>query len=283
MHKYLAYIIEDDNDTANLYQFILELIGYQTEIITNGETALEKLIANCPDLILLDLLLPGAVSGADILKTVREESHFAATRVIVISGYYHLAQDLELEPDLVLLKPISISQLSKLIVRMHPAKDELLHDASHDTLTVLYNQPFLTNRLELAIARAERRSDFLFAVMVLEIEGLNKVLLNRGGEYTDRLLVTIAHCLNAILRKTDTLARIDENLFAILLEEITADEDVTVVARRIQASLYDKLKSSKLTTGLRFNFGIVASTERYNHSEDYITAAQEHLLSQKNA
>ena len=284
MENLLAYIIEDDLDTARLYQFILELVGYRTEIIADGETAMTRLIENRPDLILLDLMLPASISGLDILQTVREDPNFAATRVIVISGHHQMAQNLELEPDLTLLKPISISQLSKLVVRMHPAKDELLHDAAHDTLTVLYNQPFFVNRLELAIARTERRPDFRFAVMVLEMEGMKRIALNRGEEYADRVLVAMSHCLNAILRQTDTLARVGDYQFAILLEELNPEEeDLNKLAERIQASLYEKLKTNELTIGLFFHFGMVTVTAGLATPEEYIAAAQQDLAANKPA
>lgn len=65
-------IVEDDKIVARLYRTILERAGYETEVVTDGRVALEKIRARPPDGLLLDLMLPG-VSGIEVLKQIRSE------------------------------------------------------------------------------------------------------------------------------------------------------------------------------------------------------------------
>ena len=68
---------------------------------------------------MLDLYLPHA-SGDDILHLIRSEARLAQTRVIVATADPLMADSLQAEADLVLIKPISFSQLRDLAVRLRP-------------------------------------------------------------------------------------------------------------------------------------------------------------------
>ena len=65
MNKKHILIIEDEKDIAELLEFNLENNEYKTSIANNGELGLEKARTLTPDLILLDLMLPG-IHGLDV-------------------------------------------------------------------------------------------------------------------------------------------------------------------------------------------------------------------------
>ena len=120
MNNPSALIIEDDKDVAELYGRVLESLGFAFEIMRTGEAALAWLTASVPDVVLLDLHLPSHVSGTDVLHHIRADQRLAETRVIVVTGYPDLAETVRDEADLVLLKPVDVSQLSDLVARMRP-------------------------------------------------------------------------------------------------------------------------------------------------------------------
>src|SRR5678816_2828050 len=62
MEKPSALIVEDDRDIGALFRHVLDLAGYRTEIVLHGLVAMEHLAKTTPDIVLLDLNLPG-VSG----------------------------------------------------------------------------------------------------------------------------------------------------------------------------------------------------------------------------
>jgi len=118
MSKPTALIIEDDKDVADLYSHVLESHGLATEIAATGEAALARLAASAPILVLLDLNLPSGVSGADVLQHIRANRRLAGTRVVVATGHPELADAVRAQADLVLLKPIDVTQLSGFATRL---------------------------------------------------------------------------------------------------------------------------------------------------------------------
>jgi len=80
-------IIEDDQVVANVYRNKLAVEGYATEVTLDGETGLKMVRSLKPDLVLLDLMLPG-ISGVDVIKAIRSEPELAQTPIIVFSNTY---------------------------------------------------------------------------------------------------------------------------------------------------------------------------------------------------
>jgi CheY-like chemotaxis protein len=80
-------LIEDDPIVANVYRNKLAVEGYQTETAADGESGLKLLRSFQPEVIILDLMLPG-VSGVDVIKQIRSELDFAKTPIVVFSNTY---------------------------------------------------------------------------------------------------------------------------------------------------------------------------------------------------
>jgi DNA-binding response OmpR family regulator len=116
MSKPLALIIEDHLHTATIFQAALDKAGYVTEVINDGQVAVEQIKVKEPDIIILDLHLPN-VSGREIIKLIRADVRLENTRVILATADPRLASELELWADLVLIKPISFDQLTILSKR----------------------------------------------------------------------------------------------------------------------------------------------------------------------
>jgi two-component system response regulator AdeR len=113
MSELLGLIIEDDDDLSVIFSEALQAAGFKTEIIQSGDQALARLAVTTPDVVVLDLHLP-RVAGMDILHQIRADARLAKTRVIVATAHPRMAESLRDEADLVLLKPISFSQLRDL-------------------------------------------------------------------------------------------------------------------------------------------------------------------------
>jgi len=117
MSKPLALVIEDDPDLSEIFSMTLRGGGFETEVIRDGQLALNRLAGTPPVIILLDLHLPH-VTGATILQNIRANERFAKTSVIVATADARLAEEMHVQADLVLLKPVSIDQLRELAQRM---------------------------------------------------------------------------------------------------------------------------------------------------------------------
>jgi CheY-like chemotaxis protein len=77
-------LIEDHADVADLYQLKLQLEGYQVAVARTGAAGLAMANSLLPDLILLDLHLPG-MDGLDLLARVRAQAETRGTPVVVIT------------------------------------------------------------------------------------------------------------------------------------------------------------------------------------------------------
>ena len=117
----VALIVEDDPDLINIFARALEISEYKTHTVSTGEDALKVLAEFEPDIVVLDLHLPG-ISGGEILQTIRADGRLSQTRVILATADYRTAEDLRDHVDLVLLKPISFKQLRDLSARFNRMK-----------------------------------------------------------------------------------------------------------------------------------------------------------------
>jgi len=98
--KPLALIIEDNEDQNLVFTNAMMQAGYNTESIQDGATALKRLTEVIPDVVILDLHIPGM-----------------NVHVIIVSADAEFAASLQAQVDLVLLKPVSFTQLSLLASR----------------------------------------------------------------------------------------------------------------------------------------------------------------------
>ena len=104
--------------------------------------------------------------------------------------------------------------------------------APYDPLTRLPGQELLWDRLEHLLARAGRHQQ-MAGVLVLQVEGLDAIHDALGEEQVNRCLQSLAGYFRASLRGSDTIARVADNQFAFLLEEIVSAEACQVVAERL--------------------------------------------------
>jgi two-component system cell cycle response regulator DivK len=113
----LALVIEDDPDLAAIYSQAASAGGFNVLPILDGNDALSVLQTCQPDLILLDLHLPGA-SGGEILRYVRQQERLAGVKIVITTADASLAESMLADSDLILLKPISYNQLRDLAARL---------------------------------------------------------------------------------------------------------------------------------------------------------------------
>ncbi|MCH7756617.1 response regulator, partial [Patescibacteria group bacterium] len=85
MDKKTILIVEDEEDLAQALKIKLEAAGFITHITSDGESGLQIAFTERPDLILLDILLPG-ISGVDMLKKLRQYEWGRDVLVILLAN-----------------------------------------------------------------------------------------------------------------------------------------------------------------------------------------------------
>lgn len=116
MTKPLALIVEDDAQISRIFSIALQT-DFETEVIGDGSTALERLKHITPKIIILDLNLPGT-PGRTILAAIRSDPKLSKTYVILCTADEQQADALNTEADFILLKPVSPTQLRDLASRL---------------------------------------------------------------------------------------------------------------------------------------------------------------------
>src|SRR5687767_969732 len=274
-NKPSALIIEDDRDIVALFRHVLDLAGYRTEIVLHGRVAVEHLAKSRPDIVLLDLGLPG-VSGGEILVMMREDPRLKDVPVVVITAHAHLVESLPVSPQLVLIKPVNIEQLSNLILRICPT-EKSMDTLPWDVLTGVYNRSFFLARLSYALEHAKQLRQKKFAVLYLDLGQSSKINFLFGHEYNKRVLQESATLLKTILRPTDTIARLSGYIFSILVEDVNNYDTPILIASRVQNKVRKYLARFENELQVRANVGVVICGEEYLSVEQILQDAEEAL------
>jgi two-component system, OmpR family, phosphate regulon response regulator PhoB len=116
MTKPFVLIVEDDPKLNEIINLTLQG-DFELETCADGNTAMELLANIIPQIVVLDLHIPGT-PGQEILTHLRSDKRFWRTRVILTTADNRLAETLHNDVDIVLLKPVSPNQLRELALRI---------------------------------------------------------------------------------------------------------------------------------------------------------------------
>src|SRR5688572_25166396 len=106
-------IVEDDSDIAGLIAYYLEKGGYGAEVVGDGGRALTSARETPPDLVILDLMLPG-LNGLQVCKALRTDSRTAALPITMLTARGEESErilGLDSGADDYLVKPFSPNEL----------------------------------------------------------------------------------------------------------------------------------------------------------------------------
>jgi diguanylate cyclase (GGDEF)-like protein len=253
----------------------MDMAGYRTEIVLNGKVAVEHLAISTPDIVLLDLNLPG-VSGGDILVMMNASERLKNVPVVVITAMPNMVEKLIVKPQLVLMKPVNLEQMTSLIQKICPP-EKSLENLPWDAQTGLYNRSFFLARLRYALDRVKQLHMNRFAVLYLDLGQSTKLDYLYGSDYNKRVLKDTAAMLRTILRPTDTIARLGGGVFAILIEDVINPDSPVLIAARIQNKIRRYLAKQENELQVRANVGIVLCGEEYDSVNDIMRAAERAL------
>ena len=153
------------------------------------------------------------------------------------------------------------------------AEEQLLHDAFHDALTGLPNRALFMDHLKLAIARSQRRDDYQFAVLFLDLDRFKIINDSLGHMVGDQLLVGIARRLETCLRAGDTVARLGGDEFTILLDDLADPCETSLVVERIQRELASPFNLGWHEVFTTVSIGIAPSATGYDSPDEILRDA----------
>ncbi len=141
-------VVEDEESFSEALSFMLKREGYEVEVASDGNEALEAFKQRGADLILLDLMLPG-VSGLEVCRIIRTKSQVPIIMLTAKDGEIDKVVGLEIGADDYVTKPFSSRELLarvRSVLRRHGEPEELLSatveagpvrmDVDHHVVTV---------------------------------------------------------------------------------------------------------------------------------------------------
>jgi diguanylate cyclase (GGDEF)-like protein/PAS domain S-box-containing protein len=245
------------SEDATLRHLSVEVVRTRHAVFLDGEALPD---GRKESWIALPLILPIGVSGALILK-----SH-PGTRYS--------------EKDKELLQFVS-TQVAIALERRR-LNDELMHAARYDELTGLPNRRLFRDRMRSALART-RRHDGRIALLYVDIDDFKQINDSLGHTAGDQLLGEIGHRLQQCVREEDTVARLGGDEFVVLLEEIQAPDDASLVADKILAAINHPVHLDGHLVCVQSSIGIALYPEDGESAEQLLKHADMMMYEDKKA
>jgi len=117
MEKAFALIVEDNPLLANMFARALNDINYETLVIKDGRQAMNWLLQDEPDLLLLDMHLP-YISGKEILEKFSDEPRFARTYIAIVTADARMGELMADKANFLFNKPIDLPQFQQFAQRL---------------------------------------------------------------------------------------------------------------------------------------------------------------------
>lgn len=264
-------LVEDDPIQAEATKNILHNVGYDVILAMDGISAIKLVKTDKPDLILLDVVLPG-LDGYEVCRWLKLEESTRGIPVIMLTIKKELSDKisgLNIGADDYLPKPYNELELNARIyasLRTKALQDELrtknkqLEDllrkveymAITDVLTGLYNRRRFHDVLAKEFERSKRYSTPL-SLIFMDIDHFKSVNDVYGHLMGDKVLEELASIILKNIREIDTAARFGGEEFTVILPN-TKKEDVVHLADRMRLTIekyvFPDMQDRKITVSI---------------------------------
>jgi len=152
-------------------------------------------------------------------------------------------------------------------------EDQLTRQALRDNLTGLPNRVLFMDRLNRAMTRQQRNTEYRFAVLMIDLDSFKRVNDTLGHQAGDHLLQEVAARLTRCLRTVDTVARMGGDEFAVLLEDFQSNQEAIGITRRLLEAVRQPLSILEREVLVSASVGVVLQTTRYTSPNDLLRDA----------
>lgn len=226
--KPLVLVVDDDPDLRALARFQLGDGGFEVIQASNGHECLALASTHSPDVILLDIMMPG-MNGGEVLAALAGDPVTKDIPVVFVSALGSPEDKVRgLENGAVdyITKPLEAREF---VARVGVAARNRRRTRSDSPPGIGKRHDFEA-RLREEVARASRSSSGL-AVLLVDVDGLGRVNELHGLSAGDQLLADIASALAGTLRLSDSMYRFGDDEFAILLPDADLPTAAVVAER----------------------------------------------------
>lgn len=255
---YRTLIVEDDESQAKFAASLLRKGGFETLAITEPLSVMEAVEQFQPDLILMDLYMPGA-NGIELTQLIRERDESLTIPIVFLSGEDDLEKKLlalHAGADDFLTKPVRPQHLLATVkTRINRAR-AIFNAGSKghiDRLTGLRNRRELLEQLDLC-NQAMQTGETVCALFCITLAESDQHLRSDQSMAFNGLIMDIADLLGALFSKQDIIARTAGHNLGVLVQRRTETE-----IDALGATLYTQLNEAlavESAPGTERGFGI---------------------------
>ncbi len=159
------------------------------------------------------------------------------------------------------------------LTRQKEAENQLLHNTFHDQLTGLPNRGLFMYKLNRLIERSRTREDYMFAILLIDMDRFKVISDSLGHQVGDQLLAAIARRLEGAMRPGDLAARMGSDEFAVILDNLKQLADATHYAGKIQSELSAPFEIEGQEVFITASIGIALNLSNEEKPEDFLRNA----------
>ena len=237
-------IVDDIDDNIEILKDLLTFDGYSVQTAKGGKEALERVQDSRPELILMDILMPG-MNGFEICEHLKSEESTKDIPVIFVSSMTDIGSKIQgfkvggvdyinkpFHHAEILVRVNTHITLLRLRNHLEEKNVELERLANTDYLTNLYNRRRFFHVAEEEFEEAVRSGNPI-SITLIDLDYFKQVNDTHGHLVGDRVLVHIAQLIRSLCRVSDVAARYGGEEF-IILHPSTNMQNALLVAERIR-------------------------------------------------
>jgi diguanylate cyclase len=246
--KSTILIVDDETVSRYTVEVLLAAEGYNLVFAENGEEALKKAAESVPDLMLLDVMMPG-MDGFEVCQRLRTNPRLAELPIVMVTALDDRdsrLRGIESGADDFMSKPFDRAELRarvRTITRLNryrrliETEEQLVYLANYDPLTNLPNRNLLLERLRQTLGRATRTHQNI-AILALNLDNFQMINDGVGPEVGDKILHEVAQRLKQTVSKIGaTVARLSGDEFVVIEEADNLVKDVSEMAQGLLDNL----------------------------------------------
>ncbi|MEO9078626.1 MAG: response regulator, partial [Rhodanobacter sp.] len=217
---HILIVDDDENNRFMLVQRLRQLNFQRISEADGGEAALAFIRASAPDLVLLDVMMPGT-DGVNVLEVLRQEDRLSNLPVLMVSAHDSIdiaARCIELGAEDYLTKPIQVpllrARVEAVLERRRLRAVELAFLTHFEPDTGLPNRRALLERVDRLLAVGVR-----FALVVVACRDHDSIALGAGEADAGQILHVLNRRIQASHLPTDFVAHVGDGMLAWLLPD----------------------------------------------------------------
>jgi len=225
--------VDDDPEFGAFVAAVLASGGYDCHLCSDPNDFERDIAEIKPDLILLDVVLPGT-TGYELSRRVRQEERYATVPILFLTAQGEIEARIEAMRaggDEHLVKPVLpnllLSAVAARLARAH-ALQNLLH---RDGLTRLLTHSSFVDQAQEVVAGQRRNPQQSTALVLMDLDHFKTVNDRYGHQTGDRVLIAFAGFLRRRLRHSDIIGRYGGEEFTAILEGVRPDQALDLVSR----------------------------------------------------